>query len=58
MYKGTFVGDEYWAIADDSSGCCRLVVIPLDSAGDRSTWRELLPATEERMIASITQCGD
>ncbi len=58
MYKGVFVGDEYWAITDDTSGWCRLVAIPLHAAGDRSTWRELVPAREELKLASITRCGN
>lgn len=58
MYKGAFVGDEYWAITDDVSGWCRLVAIPLASAEDRSTWRELIPARDEIKLASLTRCGD
>lgn len=57
MYKGAFVGDDYWAISDDISGWCRLVAIPIASADDRSTWRELIPARDERKLASITLCG-
>jgi prolyl oligopeptidase len=57
MYKGSFVGDEYWAITDDVSGWCRLVAIPLDSADDETSWRELIPALEGTKLASITRCG-
>ncbi len=58
MYKGAFVGNEYWAITDDISGWCRLVAIPLDTSEDRSTWREIVPARAEIKLGSITQCGD
>ncbi len=58
MYKGAFVGDEYWAITDDVSGWCRLVAIPLASAEDRSTWRELIPARDEIKLGAVTRCGD
>lgn len=56
MYKGCFVGDEFWAITDDTSGWCRLVAIPVD-ADDDSTWRELLPAEPGTKLAAITACG-
>lgn len=58
MYKGRFVGDEYWAITDDVSGWCRLVAIPADSFDDRATWRELIPARDEIKLVSITLCGE
>ncbi|SEH13908.1 prolyl oligopeptidase [Sphingopyxis sp. YR583] len=58
MYRGAFIGDEYWAITDDTSGWCRLVAIPLASADDRSTWREILADHEECKLLSITRCGD
>ncbi len=58
MYKGLFVGDEYWAITDDVSGWCRLVAIPLASFEDRSTWREILSAQEDHKLLSIALCGD
>ena len=58
MVKGTIVGDEYWAITDDVSGWCRLVAIPLEGSGDRSSWREILPAREDHKLLSISQCGD
>ncbi|NIJ35864.1 prolyl oligopeptidase [Sphingopyxis panaciterrae] len=58
MYRGIFVGDEYWAITDDVSGWCRLVAIPLDSFADEASWRELVPAREDHKLLSITQCGD
>lgn len=58
MYKGRFVGDEYWAITDDTSGWCRLVAIPIATQGDEATWRELLPARDGIKLASISLCGD
>ncbi|MDO9370655.1 MAG: prolyl oligopeptidase family serine peptidase [Sphingopyxis sp.] len=58
MYKGLFVGDEYWAITDDVSGWCRLIAIPLASFEDRSTWREILSAEEDHKLLSIALCGD
>ena len=58
MYKGVFVGDEYWAVSDDTSGWCRLVAIPLASADDHSTWRELVPPREEAKLGCVTRCGD
>lgn len=58
MYKGVFVGDEYWAVSDDTSGWCRLVAIPLETSDDHSTWRELVPPREERKLATVTLCGE
>lgn len=58
MYKGSFVGDEYWAITDDRSGWCRLVAIPVSTADDLTTWRELVPAREGTKLTSLTPCGD
>lgn len=58
MYKGRFVGDEFWAITDDRSGWCRLVAIPADGFDDPSSWRELIAAREEIKLVSITPCGD
>jgi prolyl oligopeptidase len=57
MYKGTFVGDELWAITNDVSGWCRLVAVPVASCAAPSTWRELVPAREGVKLASITLCG-
>jgi prolyl oligopeptidase len=57
MFKGAFVGDEWWAITDDTSGWCRLVAIPVATADDRSTWRELVPPVEGTKLAAVTPCG-
>lgn len=57
MYKGSFVGDEFWAISDDTSGWCRLVAIPVDTADDAATWRELVPGREGTKLAAVTPCG-
>ncbi|WP_411340576.1 prolyl oligopeptidase family serine peptidase [Sphingopyxis sp. J-6] len=58
MYKGRFVGDEFWAITDDRSGWCRLVAIPADSFDDPSSWRELIAARDEIKLVSLTLCGE
>lgn len=58
MYKGVFVGDAYWAITDDVSGWCRLVSIPIATADDRSTWREVIAARDEIKLTGLTLCGD
>lgn len=57
MYKGSFVGDEWWAITDDTSGWCRLVAIPAATSDDPSTWRELVPAREGTKLCAVTPCG-
>lgn len=57
MYKGAFVGDDFWAITDDISGWCRLIRIPLATMQDRSTWQEILPAKEEVKLLTLTRCG-
>jgi prolyl oligopeptidase len=57
MYKGSFVGDEYWAITDDTSGWCRLVAIPVATNDDASTWRELVPAVPGTKLSAVTPCG-
>jgi prolyl oligopeptidase len=57
MYKGSFVGDEFWAITDDTSGWCRLVAIPVATHADTSTWRELVPAVPGTKLSAVTPCG-
>lgn len=58
MLKGTVVGDDLWALTDDTSGWCRLVAVPLETTDDRTTWRELLPAQPGTKLLSLTRCGD
>lgn len=58
MFKGTIVGDEYWAITDDISGWGRLVAIPLEGFEDRSAWREIVAPRADRKLFSISLCGD
>jgi prolyl oligopeptidase len=57
MYKGEFVGDEYWAVSDDISGWCRLVAIPIATVDDPATWREMVPARDECKLGAIRLCG-
>jgi prolyl oligopeptidase len=57
MYKGAFVGDELWAITNDTSGWCRLVAIPVAGSDDQATWRELVAPAEGVKLTSITLCG-
>ena len=56
-YKGTFVGDEYWAISDDTSGWYRLVAIPIATWANKATWRELVPAAPGTRLSAVTACG-
>ncbi|WP_162181227.1 prolyl oligopeptidase family serine peptidase [Rhodococcus wratislaviensis] len=56
-YKGSIVGDEFWAVTDDTSGWGRLVAIPLRTWEDEETWRELVQPTEGVRVSSATRCG-
>jgi prolyl oligopeptidase len=57
MYKGAFVGDELWAVTNDTSGWCRLVAIPVASSADPSTWRELVAPQDGVKLTGATVCG-
>ena len=56
LVKGTIVADEYVAITMDTGPTGRLVAIPLGTARDRSTWREILPMGEAT-LAAVTECA-
>ena len=55
-YKGSIVGDEFWAVTDDVSGWSRLVAIPLRTWEHEETWRELVPPQEGVRLSSATRC--
>ncbi|SFP81836.1 prolyl oligopeptidase family serine peptidase [Amycolatopsis rubida] len=54
---GAFAGDQYVAILTDQAPRGRLVGIPVATATDRSTWRELLPESDATMF-SVECAGD
>ncbi|ANH67081.1 prolyl oligopeptidase family serine peptidase [Mitsuaria sp. 7] len=54
--KGTIVGDAFIAVTNDGAPRGRLVSIPLASARDHATWRELLPEGEA-VLVSVTPAG-
>ena len=56
-YKGSIVGDEFWAVTDDVSGWGRLVAIPLKTWESTETWREIVPPQEGVRVSSGTRCG-
>jgi prolyl oligopeptidase len=51
-FRGDIVGDRYVAITNDGASCGRLVSIPLDTPQDRSTWKELVPGSQN-VLASM-----
>lgn len=54
--QGTVRGDRLIAITDDGAPRRRLVAIPLATAGDKQTWRELIPETEA-VLDSVVAIG-
>jgi len=56
-YKGSIVGDEFWAVTDDVSGWSRLVAIPLRTWEREETWRVLMPPQDGVRLSSATRCG-
>jgi len=56
LVRGTIVGDEYVAVTMDAGPHGRLVAIPLATARDRATWREVLPEGDVT-LAGVTECA-
>lgn len=54
---GTFVGDRFIAVERDGHPRGRLVSIPVATAGDRSTWEELLPESDI-VLQCVSRAGD
>jgi prolyl oligopeptidase len=52
LIRGDIIGDQYVAITNDNAPCGRLVSIPLATPRDRSTWKELVPPSEN-VLASM-----
>lgn len=46
LFRGDIIGDRYYAVTDEGAKCGRLVSIPLATPTDRSTWKELVPGSE------------
>ncbi|MES2489715.1 MAG: prolyl oligopeptidase family serine peptidase [Pseudomonadota bacterium] len=46
LFRGDIIGDHYYAVTDDGAKCGRVVSIPLATPTDRSTWKELIPGSE------------
>lgn len=57
MVRGALMGDELIAITDDGAPRGRLVAIPLATAADRMTWRELVAASDN-LLATVLVVGD
>jgi prolyl oligopeptidase len=56
-FAGCFHGDRYLAVTTDGAPRGRLVSIPLESPGERSTWSELVPEGEG-VLRSVCPAGD
>ncbi len=46
LFRGDIIGDRYYAVTDEGAKCGRLVSIPLATPTDRSSWKELVPGSE------------
>lgn len=57
MVRGALMGDEMIAITDDGAPRGRLVAIPLATATDRKTWRELVAASDN-LLGTVLAIGD
>src|SRR3546814_1760969 len=47
LFRGDILGDRYYAVTDEGAVRGRLVSIPLASPTDRSTWKELIPGSDD-----------
>jgi prolyl oligopeptidase len=54
---GVFVGDNYIAICTEDAPHGRLVAIPILTATNRATWKDLVPESEA-VLRSVTRVGD
>lgn len=57
MFVGDFAGDDYVCVTTDGAPRGRVVRIPIATARDRSTWRELVPEGEGT-IRQVSLNGD
>ena len=56
--SGVFVGDEYIAVSTDDAPNGRLIAVPIATAEDRSTWRELMREESDAVVISVEGVGD
>jgi prolyl oligopeptidase len=55
-FRGDVIGDRYIALTNEGAPTGRVVSIPLATPTDRSTWKELLPASVN-VLASLVVVG-
>jgi prolyl oligopeptidase len=53
LFRGDIIGDRYYAVTDEGAPRGRLISIPLATPADRSTWRELVPGSENVLATLI-----
>jgi prolyl oligopeptidase len=53
LFRGDIIGDRFYAVTNEGAPCGRLVSIPLATPTDRSTWKELLPGSENVLATLI-----
>jgi prolyl oligopeptidase len=47
QFRGDIIGDHCYVVTTDGAACGRLVSVPLATPTDRSTWKELLPGSQD-----------
>ncbi len=57
QFRGDIIGDRYYAVTNDGAPCGRLVSIPLATPKDRSTWKELLPGSQDVLATLLVIDG-
>ncbi len=57
QFRGDIIGDRLYAVTDDGAPCGRLVSIPLATPTDRSTWKELVPGSQN-VLATLLIVDD
>ncbi|HET8882189.1 MAG TPA: prolyl oligopeptidase family serine peptidase [Solimonas sp.] len=57
LFRGDIIGERYYAVTDDGAPCGRLVSIPLATPNDRSTWKELVPGSENVLATLLIVDG-
>lgn len=57
LFRGDIIGERYYAVTNDGAPCGRVVSIPLATPRDRSTWKELVPGSENVLATLLVVDG-
>lgn len=57
QFRGDLIGDRVYAVTNEGAACGRLVSMPLATPADRSTWKELVPGSQN-VLATLLVVDD